>query len=107
MIHLIYQQSIVRDLEKGQVYLLMSVAGIAMMVSGFICYVALIEVGFEVLFILGLVLLLFAYYATNRMNKSLNAELQDILDHEAANGYIHYMDGEPAENPATVTYLTK
>lgn len=106
--HFIYDEAMGRCMDRMNVSLLIAVAGLVVMVCGFAAYVFVEpSTAWIALFAAGLVVLIAAYLFMQREGRRTTAELEAVLESEAAEGYVYYLDGEPGEDGARIEYLTR
>ncbi len=94
-------------MERPKVLMIASLSGFALMLIGFVGYVMDPATAYEAVFILGLIALAVSYGLLSIGNRRASSELRSELSDEAVNGYVYYMDGEPTDNGATITDLTR
>ena len=94
-------------MERPQVLMIASLLGFVLMLIGFVGYVMNPTTAYEAVFILGLIALAASYGLLSIGNRRVSSELRSELNDEAVNGYVYYMDGEPSDNGATITDLTR
>ncbi len=94
-------------MERPQVLMIASLSGFVLMLIGFVGYVMNPTTAYEAVFILGLIALAVSYGLLSIGNRRASSELRSELNDEAVNGYVYYMDGEPSDNGATITDLTR
>ena len=94
-------------MERPKVLMIASLSGFVLMLIGFVGYVMDPATAYEAVFILGLIALAVSYGLLSIGNRRASSELRAELSDEAVNGYVYYMDGEPTDNGATITDLTR
>lgn len=94
-------------MENARLFLYATVAGILVMLVGFIGYVLSPETVWLALFVVGLAVMILSYFMLHALDRKATHEFRRMEDDEAVNGYLYYMDGEPVDDGATITDLTR
>ena len=97
---------------ESKYLLLASALGFILMLVGFVGYVFSPSAAFEVVFVIGVILLVIGYAMLYLMNRSLSTEVRQNESQEDEDGFFYILDEDysapsaPAGD-ATITDLTK
>lgn len=100
-------EHITRGMERARLFLLLAVIGFVLMIAGFAGYVIEPWLLYEVLFIAGLAVMLGSYAMLMLSDRKQGERVEELREREAVDGYVYYLSGEPSENGATITDLTR
>ncbi|MDO5853183.1 MAG: hypothetical protein Q4Q62_03850 [Thermoplasmata archaeon] len=94
-------------MEKPRLFLLLTAVGFVVMLAGFAGYVIEPTSACAAVFVAGLAVMAVSYAMLHVANRRTSADIRLIEEDESVNGYVYYMVGEPEENGATITDLTR